>query len=201
MAQDDVTGLFQIVCPLLAGRIVQADDEVAGSGTVEAVGDFFPRCQQIAEGNEARIGDQRRTEQGRTGAGSGHAGNDDDVDVVIGSHFVHDAGHAVNPGIAAGYDGHGLPLLGPVPDHAAAFDFFGHARRDEFFIRKIMTYQINIGVVTDDAVAAIEDFPGLQGHALQGTRSDADDINTMFHNLSPFNMQTGPGSVRRLRLR
>ena len=36
-----------------------------------------------------------------------------------------------------------------------------------------MTYQINIGVVTDDAVAAIEDFPGLQGHALQGTRSDA----------------------------
>ena len=47
-----------------------------------------------------------------------------------------------------------------------------------------MADQIDVCVVTDDAVAAIEDFPGLQGHALQGTGADADDINTMFHNFS-----------------
>ena len=45
--------------------------------------------------------------------------------------------------------------------------------------------------------------PGsLQGMTLQAREIlDGCDINTMFHNLSPFNMQTGPGSVRRLRLR
>ena len=42
MAQDDVAGLFQIIGPLLAGRVVQADDEITGSGAVEAVGEFFP---------------------------------------------------------------------------------------------------------------------------------------------------------------
>ncbi len=60
------------------------------------------------------------------------------------------------------HDGYGLPFQGPVPDHAAAFHFFSHARRDEFFIREIMADQIDVCVVTDDAVAAIEDFPGLR---------------------------------------
>ena len=57
MAQDDVAGLFQIIGPLLAGRVVQADDEITSSGSVEAIGDFFPWRQQVAEGNKARIGD------------------------------------------------------------------------------------------------------------------------------------------------
>lgn len=39
---------------LVAGRIVQADAEIAFGSAVKTLLDFFPRSQQIAEGNQQK---------------------------------------------------------------------------------------------------------------------------------------------------
>ena len=60
---------------LVAGRIVQADAEIAFGSAVKTLLDFFPRSQQIAEGNQAEVADQRCAQYSSAGACCCNAGN------------------------------------------------------------------------------------------------------------------------------
>ena len=133
MLQHDAADLLDLLHALLALRVVERDDEVAGRRHLRALADGLPRRQEVREADDSKVVHERRAEDGRY-AGN-HAAEVWPLCCIFLQHeFEHEARHAVDAGIAARDDDRLLSQSSRFDCHAAAVDLLHHARADDFLV-------------------------------------------------------------------
>ena len=80
MRKQDVAGAGELPSSLLAGGVVQDDDEVASAGRIQAALDRAPRRQQVAQADTGEIVSQGSAEQGSRRRGRGNTRDNLDLD-------------------------------------------------------------------------------------------------------------------------
>ena len=159
---------------LVAGGVIQADAEIAFGSAVKTLLDFFPRSQQVAEGNQAEVADQRCTQYSSAGACCGNAGNNLNFNFrVVFGNLAHNAGHAVNTSVTTGNHSNGFALQSFVQCQLAAVNLFTHAVGEEFLLLEIFLNQVNVYIVACNNIAGLQCVVGSFGHLLYAAGAEA----------------------------
>ena len=181
MLQCDLSHFFNLFGPLHALRIVDRDDKIRFDCGPDPLFNHFPRRHQVTHADHGKIMHQRRTQCRRHRADRTDAGNDPYFRLQrfrqLDHQFQHQAGHAVNSGVAAGNHRHTGAGFRPLDRCLAALHFLHHARADDLFAGNQVRHQVQIGVVTGDHCRLLHRLPGLNRHAYAMAGSDSHHRN------------------------
>jgi len=138
---------------------------------------------------------ERRAEHRGRCLDGGDTRDDDDFDIPVQQRQIlslccrsvqqlqHQAGHAVDTGIAAGDQRGNLAGSCQSQRRFAALDLLHHSRGDDLFAGKQRRDEIEIGLVADHCRRRFKRLPCLQSHMIQSAGTDADDVQFCHENL------------------
>ena len=173
-----MAGFLQIVAPLLAGRVIQADYKVCQSGSHNSFFNLLPGGQQIAQADHAAVMSQRSAQYSCPSQRSCDAGNNLQFHLgILRPNLIHQACHPIDAGISAAYHGHLLSCRRFLISHAAAFYLLPHRRVPIVLIRKFLFQQVRIHGIPDDYLAHFYGPHGLHRHLLIGSRAYSNYID------------------------
>jgi len=164
--------------PPPAPGVVEGHDEICHGRSREAPLDEVPRRQEVGEGDDGEIVHERSAEHRSRRLHGRNAGNHHNLrrSGHLRSQLQGEPRHAVDTGVAAGDQGHGLSRGGQVQGLAAALHLLHHAGGNDLLPRDEGRDQVQVRLVPHHRVGVVEGLVGLEGHMVEVAGTDADDV-------------------------
>ncbi len=170
MAQKQLTGLLYLLRPTAALGVIEGGDKIGLGRGLQTPSDDRPGGEQIRERDGAEVMSQGRPHQGGTAAQCRDPGDHLHLGArlwapTLGKQvFIQGAGHAEDPCIAGGDQGHGATGFGHgIGLHTAVY-LFGHAFAHNLLAGDQVFDQANIGLVADNHIGCGDGLAGAGGH-------------------------------------